>query len=100
MSKRKKEKFEDDGRVIAPMNVDGMPWYDHRKVKPKNSEGSAENGEEEEFDYSSLSEEEKKIYRKETRRIIRGVLLYALPIVLAFVLVFGLVIFTLTRIWK
>ena len=28
MGKReKKEKFVDDGRVIAPMNVEGMPWY-------------------------------------------------------------------------
>ena len=27
MKKRNKEKFVDDGRVIANMNVDGMPWY-------------------------------------------------------------------------
>ena len=25
--RRKKARFEDDGRVVAPMNVDGMPWY-------------------------------------------------------------------------
>ena len=24
---RKKAVFEDDGRVIAPMNIEGMPWY-------------------------------------------------------------------------
>ena len=24
---RKKAIFEDDGRVIAPMNIEGMPWY-------------------------------------------------------------------------
>ena len=23
----------DDGRTIAPMNVDGMPWYDPRREK-------------------------------------------------------------------
>ena len=28
MKRRKKKQYdEDDGRVIAPMNVDGMPWY-------------------------------------------------------------------------
>ena len=28
MSRRRKtEEFEDDGRTIVPMNVDGMPWY-------------------------------------------------------------------------
>ena len=34
IKKVKKEKpyDDDDGRVVAPMNVDGMPWY--RKGKP------------------------------------------------------------------
>lgn len=27
MSKRKKKYDDDDGRVIAKMNVEGMPWY-------------------------------------------------------------------------
>lgn len=31
MKKKKKEKFIDDGRVVAPMNVDGMPWYTEGK---------------------------------------------------------------------
>lgn len=26
-SKKPNSEAEDDGRVIAPMNVDGMPWY-------------------------------------------------------------------------
>ena len=31
MNRRKRRSdFEDDGRVIAPMNVDGMPWYVRR----------------------------------------------------------------------
>lgn len=29
--KKKKEAFEDDGRTIANMNVDGMPWYTEAK---------------------------------------------------------------------
>ncbi|MBP5194277.1 MAG: hypothetical protein J6126_06060 [Clostridia bacterium] len=98
-NKKKREEFEDDGRVIVPMNVDGMPWYDSRKVKtPKPDEG--ENDEEGSVDYKSLSEEEKKEYRKETRRIIRGVLAYFMPFVLAFVAVFAAVILLLTFVWK
>ena len=32
MSKRKKKEYDDDdGRVISPMNVDGMPWYTEKK---------------------------------------------------------------------
>ena len=27
MAKKKKTKFVDDGRTIADMNVEGMPWY-------------------------------------------------------------------------
>ena len=32
--KRKKEKFEDDGRTVADMNVEGMPWYRGKNYKP------------------------------------------------------------------
>lgn len=31
MKKKKKEIFEDDGRTIANMNVEGMPWYTDAK---------------------------------------------------------------------
>ena len=27
MAKKKRQYDDDDGRVIAPMNVEGMPWY-------------------------------------------------------------------------
>ena len=30
-ARKKRAKFVDDGRVIAPMNVDGMPWYTQKK---------------------------------------------------------------------
>lgn len=30
--KRKKDDFVDDGRVIAPMDVDGMPYNDRRPL--------------------------------------------------------------------
>lgn len=30
---KKREQFQDEGQVIAPMNVEGMPWY--HKVRPE-----------------------------------------------------------------
>lgn len=36
MSKKDKQTFEDDGRTISNMNVEGMPGYDpHREKKRK-----------------------------------------------------------------
>jgi len=35
---KKKEIFEDDGRTIADMNVDGMPWYVQKREKPQEQE--------------------------------------------------------------
>lgn len=29
--KNRKDDYEDDGRTIADMNVDGMPWYEPRR---------------------------------------------------------------------
>ena len=37
MPKRKKHD-DDDGRVIAPMNVDGMPWYSGAPREEKKEE--------------------------------------------------------------
>ena len=95
--KPKKEKFIDDGRTIVPMNVDGMPWYDRRRVN-----GSDKNSptEENAVDFNSLSPEEKKEYRRETRRIIRGVILRFLPFLLAFIGVFTVLIVCLYVLWK
>ena len=100
MNKRKRDDFEDDGRVIAPMNVDGMPWYDPRKVSVKKDPATGQEEEGEQFDYQSLSPEEKRIYRKETSRMIWGVLKYAFPIALVFIAVFAALILIMTLAWK
>lgn len=42
MSHPKKKKFEDDGRIVAPMNVDGMPWYNNKLPKSK-TQNTSEN---------------------------------------------------------
>lgn len=33
--KKKKDKFEDDGRTVADMNVEGMPWYRGKNYDPE-----------------------------------------------------------------
>lgn len=40
MAKKKKTYEDDDGRVVANMNVDGMPWYmrTERKQTPENND--------------------------------------------------------------
>ena len=41
MRKNKKQSdFIDDGRVIAPMNVEGMPWYVRRAELHENGDGA------------------------------------------------------------
>jgi len=38
--KKKREEFVDDGRTIANMNVDGMPWYDEKTEEVKRMNAS------------------------------------------------------------
>lgn len=93
-NKEKKEKFVDDGRVIAPMNVDGMPWYDPRQPKTDGEESTGQ------VQYKYMSKEEKKAYRKETRGMIFGMLKYVIPIGLFFMAGFGILIYFLTVVWR
>ena len=55
---KKKPSFVDDGRTIADMNVEGMPWYSEQKNKPENK---GEN------DFTDLT-------FKEKRAMMRGIL--------------------------
>lgn len=38
--KQREEEYEDDGHVIANMNVEGMPWY--RKEEKRHSKGKSD----------------------------------------------------------
>ena len=38
--KKKREKFVDDGRTVANMNVEGMPWYDRKTEELKKMNAS------------------------------------------------------------
>jgi hypothetical protein len=69
MARRKRRSdFEDDGRVIAPMNVEGMPWYARR---PRSSGGGG----------AELSREERRaVYWGVTKAalLVAGVFIAAL----------------------
>lgn len=97
--RKRKQYDDDDGRVIAPMNVDGMPWHDRHLIVDKvlGDDGKAQ---EDDFDYNSLSKEEKKAYRKETNAIIRGVIRQFLPYLLLFVGVGAVVVLILWAVWR
>ena len=86
MAKKDKE-FEDDGRVIADMNVDGMPWY---RGRPSSGEGG---GSEEN------SEELKKLGRKDTFHLILGVLGAAFAVTAIFAIGYFLFILFCRYIW-
>ena len=48
MSRRRKQYDDDDGRTIAPMNIEGMPWYVGNSAAASKKKKNPENGEEEE----------------------------------------------------
>ena len=80
---KKKPSFIDDGRTIADMNVEGMPWYSEQKNKPENR---GEN------DFTDLT-------FKEKRAMMRGNLGAALLIAALFLLVFFLFILFCSYVW-
>jgi len=96
-SKNKKTYDDDDGRVIAPMNVDGMPWYDERQPKTPKTEGDDAKGQP--ISYRDMTPEEKKEYRKDTRFIVFGVLKYLIPLIAVFVAAFTALICLMVFVW-
>ena len=74
---------DDDGRVIAPMNVEGMPWYTTKTTNSKTYEGAAP---------LHLSRREKLAYSF-------GVLKAALLVTLVFVAVLLAFILFCTEVW-
>ena len=84
--KRSKNKSDwvDDGRTIADMNVEGMPWYNPAR--------------------KTISQHEKKeagtpLGIKETISMTKGVLLAALIVTSVFIVSFFLFILFCTNVW-
>lgn len=83
MKKKYKEKFVDDGRTIANMNVDGMPWYNPQKE-----------------DYAPSDKIKKEPpSAMETLSIMKGVTLAALLVAGVFVIGFALFILFCVFVW-
>lgn len=85
MKKKKREPFIDDGRVIANMNVEGMPWY---KGVPDTSDTN-----------TSKEQIPIELTAKEKRAMMRGVMSAALLITFIFVAVFALFICFCVFVW-
>ena len=85
MTKKKPELPEwDDGRTVADMNVDGMPWYDSRLDRSQDGVPEAEP--------HQMTREEQRMY---TWAAIKAGLL----VVLVFAVVFGLFIAFCDFVW-
>lgn len=80
---KKKPSFIDDGRTIADMNVEGMPWYSGEKNKKDNKR---------ENDFTDLT-------FKEKRAMMRGIFGAALLVAALFLLVFFLFILFCSYVW-
>lgn len=82
--KRKKEEFIDDGRTIANMNVEGMPWYiDDAKRRQQAEQGT----------------EVPQLTKEETRAAIGGMLAAVLTVGLIFAAVFLIFILFCVFVW-
>lgn len=79
---KQRKDIEDDGRVIANMNIEGTPWYVADDMKNRASEQVRTNPN-----------------RKETFYLIKGALTAGLIIGFVFVLAFLVFILFCTKIW-
>lgn len=85
----KKRPFVDDGRVIANMNVEGMPWYNG--VPKTDGDDTLQN--------SGVQPEPLELTRKEKASLMRGVMGAALLVGLVFAAVFTLFILFCVFVW-
>lgn len=102
--KRRKEYDDDDGRVIANMDVEGMPYHQHRAPKSDTSEqwqtghSQTENGA-----YPDRMREEKidplELSKGERTFAVLGALKAALLIALVFIVGLGLAILAMILLW-
>lgn len=74
------KQFKDDGRTIADMNVEGMPWYNPHKK-------------------NTASSEPLHLTRAEKRAMFMGIMSELIPLVLTIVVVFTLVFLALDLFW-
>jgi hypothetical protein len=89
--KKKKKKFKDDGRSIANMNVEGMPWFSRRPKDKKNDRKTLKNDEQAAID--------PPLTKKETRNLMISSVIAALVIGLIFLTAIFLFILFSLHVW-
>ncbi|MBR1862331.1 MAG: hypothetical protein IJ796_10840 [Lachnospiraceae bacterium] len=99
----KKTKWVDDGRTIANMNLEGMPWYNpalDEKAREKKERGETKEpggiSQRTARDRAGVSE---PLGIKETLSMTKGVLLAAMLVAVVFVVVFFLFILFCVFVW-
>lgn len=88
--KKGKVKWVDDGRVIASMNVDGMPGTIFRPGKRRRFD---------EFGQTEEKRETVQLTGVERRAISRGVILAFVAVLLGVIVVFTLGALFISRVW-
>lgn len=88
--KEKKEKWVDDGRVIANMDIDGMPGNFYRPKRRRQSD---------EFGKVAHKPEPVELTRTERRAITRGVILAFLAVLFVFSGLITLVALFCSKVW-
>ena len=89
-ARRKKQEWVDDGRVIASMNVEGMPDVFYRRSKRKKFD---------EFGEVAARPEPVKLTREEKRAISGGVGFAFVAALVGFALLFTLVLLFCSKVW-
>jgi hypothetical protein len=88
--KGKKVKWVDDGRVIANMNVDGMP---NTVYKPKQRHRF------DEFGQTVEKREPVQLNRTERKAISRGVILAFIAVLIVIIVILTLVMLFISNVW-
>jgi len=89
MAKRKKDEWVDDGRVIADMNVDGMP-HTFRRGPRRNRDA---------FGQKKVKSEPIELTRKEKRAISWGAASAYILVAVVFAGVFALFLLFSSKVW-
>lgn len=106
MGKRRRKQYsDDDGRTIAPMNIDGMPWHVELHSDQFRSQDGENDEEKSQLDayLERLREEDpgaaKRLERKDTFWMAFAALKAAMLVVVVFVAVMLLFILFCVYVW-
>ncbi len=92
MQNQKSQFEEDDGRVIANMDVDGMPWHDRRVKFEERQDQKAQRAQ-------RVQMYGERMTKSEARQYTFYALLAGLALVAVFATVWGLLILFMTQVW-